>query len=289
MILLQGCSTGRRWESLGNISVVRAMAVYDGKLWAAGVGGEIWSYDGSDWVLEKSGSWSVITDLVAFEGKLWAAVVLPYPEGGQVWYYDGATWTVDETIAWPRYFAYLCEYASDLWGVTDDVELFLRHSLAWESYFDAGGGSSSNMAVHDGLLWLARGPDGKVWSFDTEEATLRYDGPDGNAWTTASYGGSLWVGLDKTHQIFRYDGVDWTDYDFADYHRVRAMAVALGYLWIGTGWYGRVYAWDGESYVLDSQPADANRDHDTLAFCEFGGDLYYGTNIDGRVYVRKTN
>jgi hypothetical protein len=267
---------------------VRALAAYDGKLWAAGVGGEIWAYDGATWSLVKSGSWSAITDLVVYDGKLWAAVTLPFPAGGEVWYWDGATWTVDEVIAWPRAFRYLAVYGNDLWGVTDDVELYLRGALDWESVWDAGGGSASNMAVHDGLLWLARGPDAKVWSFDGEEATLEYDGSDGSAWAVASFGGELWVGLDGTYQIFRYDGVDWVEQDFVDFRRVSGFGVALGYLWIGTGWYARAYAWDGTDYVLDTQPADANRDDNTYVFCEYAGDLYLGTNIDGRVYVRKT-
>lgn len=273
---------------MGNISTVRALAVYDGKLWAGGVGGEIWSFDGASWSLEKSGSWSVISDFVVFDGKLWATVTLPAPAGGEIWYWDGATWTVDEAVAFPRTWLYFGVYGGSLFCVQDDVQVFERVAGAWSSSLDAGGGSASKMAVHDGKLWVARGPDAKVWSFDGVDWVEEYDGSDGSAWAIASYGGELWVGLDGTHQIFRYDGVDWVEQEFTDFRRVRGFDVAMGYLWIGTGWYARAYAWDGEDYVLDTQPAGAKRDNDTFVFCEYAGDLYLGTNIGGRVFVRKT-
>lgn len=274
---------------MGNVSTVRALAVYDGKLWAAGVGPEIWSFDGSDWALEKSGSWSVISDLVVFDGLLWATVTLPFPAGGEIWYYDGATWTVDESVAFPRTWFYFGIYDGALFCTLDDVHVFERVAGNWVSSFDAGGGSASKMATYDSKLWLARGPDAKVWSYDSVDWVQEYDGTDGSAWAIASYGGELWVGLDGTYQIFRYDGVDWVEQDFTDFQRVRGFGVAIGYLWIGTGYYARAYAWDGESYVLDTQPADANRDHDTFVFVEYAGDLYLGTDIDGRVYVRRTS
>lgn len=272
---------------MGNLTVVRAMAEYDGLLWIAGNGGQMYTWDGVDMTLALEGDWSWITDLVVFDGLLWAAVTLPAPGGGQVWCYDGVEWIVDGSIAWPRTFLYLREYDGDLYVVTDDVELYRRDVPDYVSVFDAGGGSASNMVVYDGLLWLARGPDGRVYSFDGDEGALEYDGLDGSAWNMASYAGELWVGLEGTWNIFRYDGVDWTQQVFKDFRRVKSFRVVGDYLFIGTGYYARVYAWDGQNYVLDYQPPGAKSTHDTHVMCEYGGDLYIGTNIKGGVFVRR--
>jgi len=269
---------------MGAVTVVRAMAVYDGKLWCGGVGGEIWTFDGTDWALQASGAWAVCSNLVTFDGRIYGTFTLPYPAGGEVRYSTGGEWTTDEVIAWPRTFMYLCEYDGNLYVVDDAVRVWRREEPDYVQIWAAGGGTPSNMAVYDGKLWLARGPDGKVYSSEGGEFSLEYDGSDGDPWYIASYGGELWVGLYGDTQVFRYDGVSWSEEGFDDFRRIRALAAVGGQLWIGTGYYARVYAWDGEVYCLDFQPSVATSQHDTYVFCEFNGDVYAGTSCGGHVF-----
>ena len=269
---------------MGNLSVIRAMVEYDGKLWVGGVGDEIWTFDGSDWTLQASGDWAVCTDLVAFGGRICGAFTLPYPAGGEVRYSTGGAWTTDEVIAWPRTFMYLCEYDGDLYVVDDALKVWRRAEPDYMEIWDGGWGTPSNMAVYGGKLWLARGPDGKVYSSSGGAFSLEYDGTDGEAWDIAVYEGELFVGLTGTAQVFRYDGASWSEEGFDDFRRIRGFGVAGGYLWIGTGYYARVYAWDGEVYTLDFQAPIATSEDDTHTFCEFNGDVYAGTSCGGHVY-----
>jgi hypothetical protein len=255
---------------------ISAMAVYDGKLYAAArnmhtegnieiTQAQIWAYDGNDWVQNDLGnlfdSGSDIRAMSVYDNSLYVGQD-DETNGAHVLKYDGNSWT----------------------EVLDGATLGVQNI-----YIDS-------MAVFNGDLYIGTGNDREafdgteIWKYDGADWTEAADPGlgDSNNFRTSSmtvYDNQLYAFIfnaEGNNQIWRYDGADWEKMD-TDFFGEIGMAdisgaVLNGKLYVSVSAINyndppEIYTYDGNSWEhLDS--SQLSNVWTILPLFVFDGNLY---------------
>ncbi|MFO0794246.1 MAG: hypothetical protein U0586_09275 [Candidatus Brocadiaceae bacterium] len=168
---------GVSWIShtaLPNTRSVRALKVYNGKLYAAtegnyvvDVSGQVYVYNGIAWSLSKDFAPDpVVKCLEVFDNKLYAGT-----DGAQLGVFDGATWSIFTPFGAATEVYTLKVYNGKLYAGTDNNRIFVSD---------------------DGIIWL----ESNIF-METQVRSLEI------------YRGKLYAGVNSSGKVYVFDGSTW--------------------------------------------------------------------------------
>jgi trimeric autotransporter adhesin len=274
---------GTSWSGLGgglsgvdpayqhDPTMVRTVAVYDGKLFAGGwftragdvAASCIASWDGVAWSPVGSGMNNLVRSLGVFDGNLYAGGW--FSRAGGVYASCVAKWNGE---AWSPLGSGMDDWVHDALLVRDGVLMV----GGW--FMEAGGVGVGHVARWDGAAWsaLEQAPPG--------------NGLNGNVYASVAVGGDLIVGGDFTRvdgihasRVARWDGTAWSRYGTGMNRPVRAVCIYNGDLVAGgefttadgnDAWF--IARWTGATWV----PMGVGFDGPVRALAVYDGDLIAG-------------
>ena len=268
---------------------LRALAVYEGKLYAA-MGGEyshgFYVYDGSSWVLDNWPSSFNIESLTVYNGKLYAG-------GGDGWLkseiyvFDGNAWSLSFQSADLSVFS-LAVHDGKLYAGTQGY-IYVFDGEDWSlSNTDFGGANIKSFAVYKGALYAGRvygAGDGDVRVFNGSYWTTSYDGPANGIRSLAVYDGKLYAGQSGGSgdgDILVFDGASWSvSYDGYE-DEVGSLAVFYGKLYAGISGYGlgSIYSFDGLTWGRVFQTGEQDLEVEIPALAVYENALYAVSSMD---------
>ncbi len=306
----------------GNCHFVFALAVYDGKLYAAtwepgqDESGHVYRYEGgSKWTdCGSPDPCNSVTSLAVYNGKLYAGVAYyggggsALPEspnkifGGTVYRYEGGTgWTNCGKVADVRAIGGLAVFRGKLYAGTGISGAWRDRPRTRGMYrYDGGRKWTScgcpglrvvHLAVHNGQLYGMSYDGGGFFRYDggTDWTRLGPVPETSQVYTNAVYQGRIHVGTWPTGSVFRFDGPrNWTHRGrLGKEKEVMAMAVYNGKLYAGTLPLAEVHRYDGGTRWTSTGRLDTTPDvkyRRAWSMAVFNGRLYCGTLPSGHVY-----
>ncbi len=301
---------------LGNATLVFALAVHDGQLFAgtceagAAASGRVFRWgEGQTWA--DCGSphpCNSVSSLAVHDGQLYAGVskyrlagsALPESQnphlGGRVYRYDGdKNWTDCGQLPGVEAIGGLVEFGGRLYATSLYRPAgFFRYEggQQWTSLEVPNEKRVEALAVYNGQLFASSYDQGHVFRYDGKTWTdCGQVGPPENTQTYsfAVYHGQLYVGTWRTGRVYRYAGDDdWFDAGrLGEELEVMGMLVHNGTLFAGSLPLAQVYRYQPAATweligQLDATPDVMYRRAWTMA--EYQGRLFCGTLPGGRVF-----
>jgi len=228
-----------------------------------------------------------IKALAVYNGKLYAAQCNPDAEpvgDGDIYVYDGKTWTLS-FYGGQEYINALAVYNGKLYagqgGGSGDGDVYAFDGYNWTKSHDGLQESINSLAVHDGRLYAGQGfgaGDGDVLVFDGSTWAVSYNGAQEYILSLASYGGKLYAGQGNSPgdgDVLVFDGTAWSvSYNGAQ-EEIYSLGVYDGKLYAGQGYNdgdGDIYVYDGASWALSYDGAQKYIN----TFAVYNGRLYAG-------------
>jgi hypothetical protein len=287
------------------------MAVYDGKLYAAGHyhvqhDAQVYAYDGDTWsntglTPVDGASLDMVQALQVFNGRLYLGTRVhaggsPY---ARVYYYDGTSLVEDFSTSGTEWCSGIEDlvvhndilYAAN--GACSKGEVFQRDGdnnwVSLGGLITPEGDDARSLTSHDGSLYVGTGVgslDPKVWRWTGSSWELvanfasLFGTSEDAVWSLASVGDLLYAGLvgpDSVSPIPVFDGTNWTLSTSVTFFS--RLAAINGQLWVGTG-DGKVYVNDGVTWQ------DYGSTGETFVYdlVEYDGAVYAATGNNGRIY-----
>ena len=306
----------------GNNFYVKALAVYDGGLYAAtwepgeGESGHVYRFEAPNrWI--DCGSPDVsnaVTALAVYQDKLYAGVeyysgggsALPLSPnthpGGKVYRYEGGTeWTDCGKLGDVKSVSGLAEFRGRLYAGTGTSGGW-RDMPRTRGMYRYEGGTKwiscgcpglrvVHLGVHNGNLYGLSYDQGGFFQYEGETNWKRLGPvPDSTqVYSFAVFEGKIHVGTWPTGSVFRYDGPQaWTHCGrLGEEKEVMGMAVYNGKLYAGTLPLGAVYRYDGEGRWTSTGRLDQTPDvtyRRVWSMAVYGGKLFAGTLPSGHVW-----
>ncbi|TBR17026.1 T9SS type A sorting domain-containing protein, partial [bacterium] len=258
---------GRALTMTGKTGVT-SMVRHGGKLWAANVGRDVWSFDGSAWGISNTFA-AVPNALESFGGKLYAALA-----SGQVWQFDGASWTQAAALTGGSVRA-LRAFAGRLYAGDDSGRVWAYEPAAdrWYVAFQSASAVIESLGVYDGRLFVGANPS--VYVFNGTSWDVSFS-PSAAVNAFAAYDNKLFAATNNSGIIYQFDGASWTTSVDPAESDALSLAVHAGRLYAGLGnpSNGRLYAFDGRGWsVIRTLPTSSDR---FQALAAYGGRLYEG-------------
>ena len=295
--------------------VIRALAVYNGKLYASGQddiqsNGRLYCYDASNWTdTHFSSQVGVVVDFVeslqVFNDRLYIGTRIDFAgrKFARVYYtYDGIHFFLDlsregqvgfsgiEDLTIHNntlYAANGCELSEVYQRNDDDNWTMLGSAIEL-------GSPVRTLASHNGNLFAGTGAWGKhpkLWQWADSEWKLVKNLRSGewyltqdSVWSLASYNSKLYVGLmgqGNSSPIFAYDGTNWTIDKKIPGCNYAKLTLIDNKLWVGTD-KGRVFYLGKSGW--EEKPIKEPGPDAVMALAQYGEFVYAGTFGDGRIY-----
>jgi hypothetical protein len=294
---------------------IKALAVYEGELYAAGgdhsqTNGRIYHYDGITWTDTNFSDMvgvpiDMIESLEVFNGRLYIGVRaavdgVPF---AQVYYFDGETFVEDFSTSGESGYSgveALEIHNNTLYATNSSPigEVYQRNGDGdWLTVGSAiePGNPVRALASHDGSLYAGTGASGnqaKVWRWTGASWTLEKDltadfalSQDG-VFSLESFHGKLYAGVtgySTTSPVFAFDGATWSISLNTPGCSSTRLSVIGDELWAGTYCQGQVYRLQGSSW----SPMGATDIAGILDMAQYGPYVYAGT-FDGAGIFRTT-
>jgi len=295
VLVLRTAATGSAAQSPGNWSAVGGvpeptagcLLTVDGAVYAGAGDGNVWSWDGAQWInvggLAGSTGIGSVQSLATVNGAVYAGTL----DG--VWAWDGAAWSQVGSLAdeAAQVFALTTVNGAVYAGTEDGV--WVRDSAAWFRAGNFPGGAAWSLATVNNAVYA--GSRQGVWGWDGSAWSQVGNLPGDAAWvySLAAVGNTLYAGtLDG---VWAWDGAAWSQVGGLtdDAAVVHSLALVDGALYAGTG--NGVWAWDGSAWSRVGAgvfPGDAVQ---AFSLAAIGGKIYAGTQIgvwvwDGTVWNR---